>query len=530
MARFCARVRKRADLPSVSMKDIYRHPTIRSLAAALTDAAPAPVERILAAVLADVMHAERVPADSNFFDDLGADSLVMAQFCARARKRGDLPSVSMKDIYRHPTIRSLAAALTDAAPAPAESSVPATAGVGTPVSTLQYVVCGALQFLFYLGYAYCAGLVAFLGYKWISSGSGLIDFYLRSVAFGGASFLVLCTLPILAKWTLIGRWKPQQIRIWSLAYVRFWFVKTLVRSNPLALLFAGSPLYVLYLRALGAKVGRGVVIFSRQRARVHRPAHHRRRHGHPEGLVLPLLPSPGRPDPDRRGHPGPRRFHRRDDGARHRHLDGRRGPTGPLLLFARGAGCARRPMLARVPSRTDRGELPDGRGCRLRHPAKGRLLRPGTACHAGPVPAVGGRWPRRPAGVAPGQSADDLYRLHQLGVLPRRRFRLLRAFLRHRARRPSLRVHCPSRAQPGHQAGQGLSLVWPPILAPPGDRARDELEVLGGSVRRQLLHRPLSEPPRVRPFPGRADWVELRHGGQAREPVPKLCRHRNAGR
>jgi len=262
MARFCARVRKRADLPSVSMKDIYQHPTIRSLAAALTDAAPAPVERILAAVLADVMHAERVPADSNFFDDLGADSLVMAQFCARARKRGDLPSVSMKDIYRHPTIRSLAAALTDAAPAPAESSVPATAGVGTPVSTLQYVVCGALQFLFYLGYAYCAGLVAFLGYKWISSGSGLIDFYLRSVAFGGAGFLVLCTLPILAKWTLIGRWKPRQIRIWSLGYVRFWVVKTLVRSSPLALLFAGSPLYVLYLRALGAKVGRGVVILS----------------------------------------------------------------------------------------------------------------------------------------------------------------------------------------------------------------------------------------------------------------------------
>ena len=35
MARFCARVRKRPDLPSVSMQDIYEHPTIRSLAASL---------------------------------------------------------------------------------------------------------------------------------------------------------------------------------------------------------------------------------------------------------------------------------------------------------------------------------------------------------------------------------------------------------------------------------------------------------------------------------------------------------------
>ena len=32
--------------------------------------------------------------------------------------------------------------------------------------------------------------------------------YLRSVVFGGAGFIVLCTLPILAKWVLIGRWKP----------------------------------------------------------------------------------------------------------------------------------------------------------------------------------------------------------------------------------------------------------------------------------------------------------------------------------
>src|SRR5205823_9570151 len=52
-------------------------------------------------------------------------------------------------------------------------------------------------------------------------------------------------------------------RIWSLAYVRFWIVKTLIRSNPGVYLFIGSPLYGLYLRALGAKVGPRVVILSR---------------------------------------------------------------------------------------------------------------------------------------------------------------------------------------------------------------------------------------------------------------------------
>ena len=220
-------------------------------------------ETILAGVLADVMHAERVPADSNFFDDLGADSMLMAQFCARVRKRGDLPPVSMRDIYQHPTIRSLATALADAAPAPAGVAVPAPAGVAAPASTRQYVICGMLQFLFFLGYAWVATLVGARAYAWISAGSGFASIYLRAVLFGGAAFVVLCTLPILAKWVLIGRWTPQQIRIWSLGYVRFWIVKTLVRSNPLALLTVGSPLYPFYLRALGAKVGRGTAIFSR---------------------------------------------------------------------------------------------------------------------------------------------------------------------------------------------------------------------------------------------------------------------------
>src|SRR5881397_4349951 len=110
-------------------------------------------ERILAEVLAGVLRVERVPVDSHFFEELGADSLVMAHFCARVRKRGDLPSISMKDIYAHPTIRSLAAALVDAAPASAKSAVPA-AIEATPTSTLEYVICGALQLLFFLGYSY----------------------------------------------------------------------------------------------------------------------------------------------------------------------------------------------------------------------------------------------------------------------------------------------------------------------------------------------------------------------------------------
>src|SRR5436305_6385590 len=38
----------------------------------------------------------------------------------------------------------------------------------------------------------------------------------------------------------------------------------LIRSSPAARMFIGTPVYLLYLRALGAKIGPGVVIFSRR--------------------------------------------------------------------------------------------------------------------------------------------------------------------------------------------------------------------------------------------------------------------------
>lgn len=228
----------------------------------ITTAAPVnDTAQVLAEVLAGVVKAEHVPLDSHFFDDLGANSLVMAQFCARVRKRDDLPSVSMRDVYGHPTIRGLAAALTEAPagePAPLRPPEPPP----PPGSTARYVQCGVLQFLAFALYCLAAGTATAEGYTWISGGEGVLSVYLRSLVFGGALFLALCTLPVVAKWVLVGRWKETEFPVWSLAYVRFWLVRALLHANPMVL-FTGNPLYVLYLRALGARIGPGVTILSR---------------------------------------------------------------------------------------------------------------------------------------------------------------------------------------------------------------------------------------------------------------------------
>ncbi|HKR54841.1 MAG TPA: phosphopantetheine-binding protein, partial [Gemmatimonadales bacterium] len=214
-------------------------------------------ERTLAGVLAEVLRADRLSVDSHFFDELGADSLVMAKFCARLRKRADLPSISMKDIYRHPTIRRLTAALSEAAPGTVQRPVSAADEAATPTRTREYVVCGVLQALFFLVYSYLAMVGIAGSYQWVSTGSSTVEVCGRLLLATGAAFLLVCAVPIAAKWALIGRWKAQQIRLWSLAYVRFWIVKTLIRSSPAARVFIGTPLYLLYLRALGAKVGPG---------------------------------------------------------------------------------------------------------------------------------------------------------------------------------------------------------------------------------------------------------------------------------
>jgi non-ribosomal peptide synthetase-like protein len=224
------------------------------------------IETTLADLLASVLSVDRVSADSDFFTDLGANSLLMARFTAAVRERTSLGRVSVKDVYQHPTIRLLAAELARTEPvarvpaqrrAPAERQVPAR---GTP----RYLLCGLLQGLFAVGYVMAAALLLRAGFGWVTESRSAAQIYARLVAFGGGGLLAVGTMPIVVKWVVIGRWTPDRVRVWSLPYLRFWIVKTLLVANPLARQFVGTPLYNFYLRALGAKIGKGTVIFGQQ--------------------------------------------------------------------------------------------------------------------------------------------------------------------------------------------------------------------------------------------------------------------------
>jgi non-ribosomal peptide synthetase-like protein len=220
-------------------------------------------EALLAQALTEALGGPEVSADSDFFADLGANSITMAKFCFLVRKQQELAPVSMKDTYLHPTIRALATATQAVSPDVPRAGAPATfpASVRVPATAGQYVLCGSLQALTFLAGALAAGFMLTAGFGFTSTAATVPDALLRSALFGAVAFIGMCLLPIAAKWLIIGRWRVREIPVWTLAYFRFWLVKTLVRSSPIRLL-VGSPLYTLYLRALGADIGPGTTIFS----------------------------------------------------------------------------------------------------------------------------------------------------------------------------------------------------------------------------------------------------------------------------
>ena len=185
------------------------------------------------------------------------------------------------------------------------------------------MLCGALQLLIFLGYSYLAALVIAQGYEWISASSGVLDIYLRSVLSGCALFLFLFTVPILAKVD------PDRSMEASADPHLEPGVCPLLDRQDVSPIQPSRPAVrrVAALLALSQGAGREGRARRRdllpERTHLHRPAHHRRRHGHPQGLLHQRLPSPCRFYPDRRRQPRQKRVRWRAHGDRHRKLDGR---------------------------------------------------------------------------------------------------------------------------------------------------------------------------------------------------------------
>ena len=218
-----------------------------------------PTERTLCRALSEILGLEDVSIDGDFFNDYGAHSLLMARFCAKVRQIAPSTQVAMRDVYGNTTVRRLARAL-DAVP-PVAIEAPELAEKHRP-SKLAYYGCGGLQMAFYLGLGALAVGAGLASLQWIYAAVGSPPaLYARALAVAAAWFFGHNALAIGAKWLLIGRARAGAAPLWSLAYFRFWAARRIVRSAP-AFAFVGTPLFNVYLRLLGARIGRNAVINS----------------------------------------------------------------------------------------------------------------------------------------------------------------------------------------------------------------------------------------------------------------------------
>jgi non-ribosomal peptide synthetase-like protein len=216
-----------------------------------------PMERDLAAAWAAVLGHAEVSVEADFFEDLGGHSLLAALVVSKLRENPALRHLAIRDLYGHPTIRSLARHAEDVAARQAQAAPTAAGGAAEPRprerlrhSSLRVLACGAVQAgLLYL-------LLMVLGAPFALP---LVTAMPTSLALGiavAASLGLGVVTPIAAKWLLIGRFRPGRHKLWGWYYCRWWLVRKALEIAPLDHM-AGSPLMPLYLRLLGARIGKG---------------------------------------------------------------------------------------------------------------------------------------------------------------------------------------------------------------------------------------------------------------------------------
>ncbi len=225
----------------------------------------APENETLAALLAAAKRAlgnQPLALGADFFTDLGGHSLLAARFVSAVREQPALASITMQDVYAQRSLRKMAAVLIERTGG-AGSAAPARDLSFEPPPLLRRFLCGLAQA------AVLPFIIGLVTLQWL----GL---FIASVflVHADAGFLtemgVLLVLYVVInigtkalivglKWLVIGRTKPGRYPLWGAYYFRLWFVQRLLQVTTIKFL-QGSPLMRVYLRLLGAKVGKDAII------------------------------------------------------------------------------------------------------------------------------------------------------------------------------------------------------------------------------------------------------------------------------
>lgn len=207
-----------------------------------------------------------VSINANFFSELGGHSLFAAKAVSILRKEPEMQHMSMLDIYENPTIQQLAEKYSHYKKEQATDDQTKTVDDIKDVKK-RYWFCTLGQAVgSYIQYALLSWqfLLIFLTVTIVIDKYTLFSlpflWLVLSLSFGLP--VALLAIAILSKWILLGRIKPGKHRLWGWYYLRWWLVQRIQQIAPIELI-AGSPLMNLYCRLMGAKLGKGCYIGTR---------------------------------------------------------------------------------------------------------------------------------------------------------------------------------------------------------------------------------------------------------------------------
>ncbi|MBC7755565.1 MAG: amino acid adenylation domain-containing protein [Bdellovibrio sp.] len=218
-------------------------------------------EEVLFSCLTKLFPGQPIHRDADFFSGLGGHSLLAARLASALRNHPQFSSFTVRDIYQYRQIGRIGEVLS-AMPA----ATPAIESTWVPPSASQRWLCGAAQALmlpFLVLLRMSQWLASFFTYHFFTGDSG--DSISVAIAASIGVFLLATVLSffiaIAGKWLIAGRLKAGRYPLWGVAYFRWWLADRLIESAPIYML-GSSPIYIWWLRALGAKVGKEANIGS----------------------------------------------------------------------------------------------------------------------------------------------------------------------------------------------------------------------------------------------------------------------------
>jgi non-ribosomal peptide synthetase-like protein len=217
-------------------------------------------EEALFAALRRLFPGQPLQRTADFFTDMGGHSLLAARLVSLLRADSRFAGITVHDIYRERLLGAMARTLAEKEVAASSDVAPVI--VETP--RLRRVLCSIAQAAT-LPPMVCLRMAQWLSpfvtYHYMTGDEGdsillgVVGAILVYLVGNFSSFLFV----IAAKWIVLGRAKPGRYPLWGVMYFRWWLADRISEIPPRHLL-SGSSLNAIYLRALGAKIGKDVII------------------------------------------------------------------------------------------------------------------------------------------------------------------------------------------------------------------------------------------------------------------------------